>query len=145
MKKLEKCAFILDKDEFVRLSLNKILNKYGFQVEEIEDFSQLDDRKKEIDRGIVLADVEIDVLEKWLPLFKKWSHRFIFMNPLITEELTLRLKKMGVGRMIKKPVEPRSLKRVIREICPPEEGLLPSSAKGRETGCHSIQKGGEPA
>ena len=64
MKKRIKCAFILDKDEFVRLSLNKILNKYGFQVEEIEDFSQLEDRKKEIDRGIVLADVEIDVLGK---------------------------------------------------------------------------------
>ncbi len=62
MKKRIKYAFILDKDEFVRLSLNKILNKYGFQVEEIEDFSQLEDRKKEIEQGIVLADVEIDVL-----------------------------------------------------------------------------------
>ncbi len=43
------------------------------------------------------------------------------MSPLMTEELTLRLKKMGIRRMIKKPVEPRLLKRVIREICPPEE------------------------
>ncbi len=29
-------AFILDKDEFFRLSLNKMLRKYGFQVEEVE-------------------------------------------------------------------------------------------------------------
>ena len=41
MKEKPKWAFILDKDEFVRLSLNKILKKYGFHVEEIEDFSQL--------------------------------------------------------------------------------------------------------
>ena len=143
MKKWVKYAFILDKDEFVRLSLNKILNRYGFQVEEIEDFSKLEDRKKEIDRGIVLADVEIDALEEWLPFFKKWNHRFIFMSPLITEELTLRLKKMGVRRMIKKPVEPRLLKRVIREICPSEEGPLPSPVKGRDKDCRSVQKGGE--
>jgi len=38
MKEKRKWAFILDKDEFVRLSLNKILKKYGFQTEEIEDF-----------------------------------------------------------------------------------------------------------
>ena len=49
-----KWAFILDKDEFVRLSLNKILKKYGFQVEEIEDFSQLEKRKKEIEGGMIL-------------------------------------------------------------------------------------------
>ena len=41
MKERDRYAFILDKDEFVRLSLNKILNKYGFRVEEIEHFSQL--------------------------------------------------------------------------------------------------------
>jgi DNA-binding response OmpR family regulator len=143
MKNGVKYAFILDKDEFVRLSLNKILNRYGFQVEEIGDFSQLEDRKKEIDRGIVLADVEVDALEEWLPLIKKWNQRFIFMSPLITEELTLRLKKMGLRRMIKKPVEPRLLKRVIREICPSVEGSLPSPAKGRSKDCHSVQKGGE--
>ena len=45
MKEKLKWAFILDKDEFVRLSLNKILKKYGFQTEEIEDFSQLEKRK----------------------------------------------------------------------------------------------------
>ena len=143
MKNAVKYAFILDKDEFVRLSLNKILNRYGFQVEEIGDFSQLEDRKKEIDRGIVLADVEVDALEEWLPLIKKWNQRFIFMSPLITEELALRLKKMGLRRMIKKPVEPRLLKRVIREICPSAEGPLPSQAKGRSKDCHSVQKGGE--
>jgi len=141
--KQEKYAFILDKDEFVRLSLNKILNKYGFQVEEIEDFSQLESRRKEIERGIVLADVEMDVLEKWVPLVKKCEGHFIFMSPLITEELNLRLKKMGIRRMIKKPVEPRVLKRVIREICPAEEACLPSLSKGRRKGSRSIQKGGE--
>jgi len=122
-----KYAFILDKDEFVRLSLNKILQKYGFQVEEIDDFSRIEDRKKEIDQGIVLADVEIDVLEKGIPLLKKWIDHFILMSPQITDELTLRLKKMGIRRMIKKPVEPRVLKRVIREICPPQGGRFSSS------------------
>ncbi len=143
MREKEKYAFILDKDEFVRLSLSKILNKYGFQVEEIEDLSQLENRKKEIDRGIVLADVEMDVLEEWTALLKKWNGQFIFMSPLITDELTLRLKKMGVRRIIKKPVEPRLLKKVIREICPPGEASLCSSGTGQEKGSHSIQKGGE--
>ncbi len=143
MKKREKCAFILDKDEFVRLSLNKILNKYGFLVEEIEDFSQLENRKKEVARGIVLADVEMDVLEKWIPLVKRWESHLIFMSPLITEELNSRLKKMGIRRIIKKPVEPRILKRVIREICPSREERSPSPGGGREKGSRSIQKGGE--
>ncbi len=143
MKKREKYAFILDKDEFVRLSLNKILNKYGFQVEEIEDFSQLEDRRKEIDRGIVLADVEMDVLEKWVPLVKKWNDHFIFMSPLFTEELNIYLKKMGIRRIIKKPVEPRILRRVIRDIYPTEEEHSASSSKGHEKGSRSIQKGGE--
>ncbi|MGZ3512883.1 MAG: hypothetical protein ACXU93_02930, partial [Thermodesulfobacteriota bacterium] len=74
-----KWAFILDKDEFVRLSLNKILKKYGFQVEEIEDFYQLEKRKKDIEGGMILADVDIDVLEKGFPLLKKWGRRFILM------------------------------------------------------------------
>ena len=143
MEQKEKYAFILDKDEFVRLSLNKILNRYGFQVEEIEDFSQLESRRKEIGRGIILADVEMDTLEKWVSLIRKWNDHFVFMSPLITEELTLRLKKMGVHRMMKKPVEIRSLKRVIRELCPPEEGSLSLSGKGRKKGSRSIQKGGE--
>ncbi len=143
MREKEKYAFILDKDEFVRLSLSKILNKYGFQVEEIEDLSQLESRKKEIGRGIVLADVEMDVLEKWTALLKKWNGHFIFMSPLITDELIVRLKKMGVRRTIKKPVEPRLLKKVIREICPPGETCLSSSGKGQGKGSHSIEKGGE--
>jgi len=63
MKEKRKWAFILDKDEFVRLSLNKILKKYGFQTEEIEDLSQLEKRKKDVDGGMILADVEMDVLE----------------------------------------------------------------------------------
>ena len=71
----EKGFFILDQDEFVRLSLNKILKKYGFQVEEIEDFSQLEKRKKDVEGGMILADVEIDVLEKGFPYLKKWNDR----------------------------------------------------------------------
>jgi FixJ family two-component response regulator len=143
MKERDRTVFILDKDEFVRLSLNKILNKYGFRVEEIENFSQLENRKKEIGRGIVLADVETDVLEKSIPLVRKWKERFVFMSPLITEDLNLRLKKMGVRRIIKKPVEPRLLRRVIREICPSEEERLSSPDQGRDKGSRSIQKGGE--
>ena len=85
MKERTKWAFIIDKDEFVRLSLNKILNKYGFQVEEIEDFSQLEKRKKDVKEGVILADVEVEVLERWLPLLKKWNDRFILMSPLIPD------------------------------------------------------------
>src|SRR4030067_1296563 len=139
MKKTERYAFILDKDEFVRLSLNKILNKYGFQVEEINDFSQLEDRKKEIDRGIVLADVEMEVLEKWILLHKRWNSHFIFMSPLITDELMVRLKKMGIRCMIKKPVEPMLLKREIRQVYPSEEERSSSPDKGREKGSRPIQ------
>jgi DNA-binding response OmpR family regulator len=143
MKERDRYAFILDKDQFVRLSLNKILNKYGFRVEEIGDFSQLESRKKEIDRGIVLADVETDVLEKSISLVRKWNDRLVFMSPLITEELNLRLKKMGVRRIIKKPVEARLLRRVIREICPSGEERSSSPGRGREKDSRSIQKGGE--
>lgn len=137
-----KWAFIIDKDEFVRLSLNKILNKYGFQVEEIEDFSQLENRKKELKGGMILADMEIEVLEEWLPLLRKWSERFILMSPLVTEDLTLRLKKMGIYHIIKKPVDPRILRRVIREISFPDEVKAPSSGRIRE-GSRFNQKGGE--
>ena len=129
MKEKLKWAFILDKDEFVRLSLNKILKKYGFHVEEIEDFSQLEKRKKDIEGGMILADVEIDVLEKGFPLLKKWNHRFILMTPLITDELNLRLKKMGIHRIIKKPVDPRLLRKVIREISFPDGVKIPSYGK----------------
>jgi DNA-binding response OmpR family regulator len=142
MKEKLKWAFILDKDEFVRLSLNKILKKYGFHVEEIEDFSQLEKRKKDIGGGMILADVEIDVLEKGFPLLKKWNHRFILMTPLITDELNLRLKKMGIHRIIKKPVDPRLLRKVIREISFPDGVKIPSYGK-KEKNSHFIQKGGE--
>jgi FixJ family two-component response regulator len=121
MKESMKWAFIIDKDEFVRLSLNKILKKYGFQVEEIEDFSQLEKRKKDAKRGMILGDVEIEVLEGQLPLLKKWDGRFILMSPLITDELTLRLKKIGIQRIIKKPVDPRMLRRHVREISYPDK------------------------
>jgi DNA-binding response OmpR family regulator len=142
MKEKLKWAFILDKDEFVRLSLNKILKKYGFHVEEIEDFFQLEKRKKDIESGMILADVEIDVLEKGFPLLKKWNDRFILMTPLVTDELNIRLKKMGIRRIIKKPVDPRFLRKIIREISFPDEVKTPSMGKKGE-GSHSIQKGGE--
>jgi FixJ family two-component response regulator len=142
MKEKQKWAFILDKDEFVRLSLNKILKKYGFHVEEIEDFSQLEKRKKDIEGGMILADVEIDVLEKGFSVLKKWNDRFILMTPLISDELTIRLKKMGIHRIIKKPVDPRLLRKVVREISFPDEVKTSSFGKKGE-GSHSIQKGGE--
>jgi FixJ family two-component response regulator len=142
MKEKVKYAFILDKDEFVRLSLNKILKKYGFHVEEIEDISQLEKRKKDVEGGMILADVEIDVLEKRLSLVKKWNNRFILMTPLITDEITLRLKKMGIHRIIKKPVDPRLLRKAIREISFPDEVKTPSLGE-KEEGSHFIQKGGD--
>ena len=126
MTVVKKWAFILDKDEFVRLSLNKILKKYGFSVQEIEDFSELEKRKRDMEEGVILADLEIDVLERWTPLLKRWNDRLILMTPLITDELTVRLKKIGVRRVMKKPVEPRLLKRVIREISFPDEVKTPS-------------------
>ena len=142
MKEKRKWAFILDKDEFVRLSLHKILKKYGFLTEEIEDFSQLEKRKKDVEGGMILADVEIDILEKGFPLLKKWNNRFILMTPLVTDEVTLRLKKMGIHRIMKKPVDPRLLRKVIREISFPNGAKAPSFGKKRE-GSHFIQKGGE--
>lgn len=125
-----KYAFILDKDEFFRLSLNKMLRKYGFQVEEVEDFTQLEKRKKEIEMGLVVADVEMEVLEKNISLIKRWNDRFILMTPLVTDEMNLRLKKMGIHRIIKKPVEPRLLKKAIREISFPDE--LETLSMGRK-------------
>jgi DNA-binding NtrC family response regulator len=142
MKEKPRWAFILDKDEFVRLSLNKILKKYGFHVEEIEDFYQLEKRKKDIESGMILADVETDVLEKEFPLLKKWNNRFILMTPQVTDELNIRLKKMGICRIIKKPVDPRLLRKMIREISFPDEVKTSSSGKKRE-GSHFVQKGGD--
>ena len=142
MKERTRWAFIIDKDEFVRLSLNKILKKYGFQVEEIDDFSQLERRKKDVKGGMILADVEIEVLEGQLPLIRKWNDRLILMSPLITDELTLRLKKIGIQRIIKKPVDPRILRRHIREISFPGEVKVASLGKKSE-GSYVDQKGGE--
>ena len=118
------------------------MKKYGFQVEEIEDFYQLEKRKKDIEGGMILADVDIDVLEKGFPLLKKWGRRFILMTPLVTDELNIRLKKMGIRHIIKKPVDPRLLRKVIREISFPDEVKTPSFGEKGEIS-HSIQKGGE--
>jgi len=73
---------------------------------------------------------------------KKWNNRFVLMTPLVTDELTLRLKKMGIYRIIKKPVDPRLLRKMIREISFPGEVKTPSFGKKGE-GSHLIQKGGE--
>ena len=135
-------AFILDRDEFVRLSLNKMLKKYGFEVEEVEDFAQLGKKGKEIKGGMILADTEIDVLEQWVPLLKKWNDRFILMTPLITDELSVRLKSIGIYHVLKKPVEPKVLRRVIRKISFPGESGVDSPSRQRE-GSRYNQKGGE--
>jgi FixJ family two-component response regulator len=131
MNEKVKWAFIIDKDEFVRLSLNKILQKYGFQVEEIEDFSKLEGREKDIRGGVILGDVEMEALENRQSLFKKWSDRFILMSPLITDELTRQLKKMGIQHIIKKPVDPRMLRRVIQQISFPDGVKVLSSGRKR--------------
>ena len=142
MEKRDKWAFILDKDQFVRLSLTKILKKYGFQVREIEDFSQLGSVKKTIKEGMILADVEVDALGDSLPILKRWKDRLILMSPLVTEELTLNLKKMGIHHIIKKPVEPKLLRKVIRAIFPRDE-IRPSSGDRKRKGSRINQKGGE--
>ncbi len=136
-----KRAFILDKDEFVRLSLNKILQKYGFETEEIGALSDLDGRKRDIETGLVLADVDVEEVERWASMMKKWNDRFILMTPLVTDELTLRLKRSGVRHILKKPVEPKSLKRVVRKIGFPDETAASSGSKRK--GSRAKQKGGE--
>ena len=136
-------AFILDQDEFVRLSLNKILKKYGFRVEEIDDLSELEKRKREVKEGVILADVEIEVLERWLPFVKKWGERFILISPLITDEINLRLKKIGIRRILKKPVEPRILRRMIRGISFPDGKKVEAEKRGESY--RFDQKGGEGA
>jgi len=142
MDEIKKWAFILEKDQFFRLSLNKILKKYGFEVEEIEDFSELEGRKKDVEEGMVLADVEIEVLDQWVPLIRKWNDRFILMTPLVSDDLGLRTKKMGIQHILKKPVEPKFLKRVIQKITFPDETKSRSSGKQGE-GSRFNQKGGE--
>ena len=142
MCQLKKWAFILEKDQSFRLSLNKILKKYGFEVEEIEDFSELERRKKDVEGGMVLADVEVEVLERWVPLIRKWNDRFILMTPLVSDDLTLRTKKIGIQHILKKPVEPKFLKRVIQKITFPGETKTRSSGKQGE-GSRFNQKGGE--
>lgn len=109
-------AFVLDRDEFVRLSLSRILSRYGFEVEEIADLSELEHRKKEVPWGIVLADTEIEALEQAGSLLKDWVDRFIWMTPLVTDELNGRLRRIGIRHVIKKPVEPERLKRLIRKM-----------------------------
>jgi len=128
-----KWAFVIDRDEFVRLSLNKILQKYGFQVVEIEDFSQLEGREKEIRGGVILGDVEMEMLEGKPPFLKKWGDRFILVSPSITDEVAPRLKKMGIQHIVKKPVDPRMLRRAIRQISFPD-GVKVLSSGGKRGG-----------
>jgi FixJ family two-component response regulator len=142
MEQVKQWAFIFEKDQFFRLSLNKILKKYGFEVVEIEDFSELEGRKKDVEEGMVLADVEIDVLERWLPLIRKWNDRFILMTPLVSDDLSLRTRKMGIQHILKKPVEPKSLRRVIQKFGFSDQTKNRSLGKRRE-GFRCDQKGGE--
>jgi DNA-binding NtrC family response regulator len=131
MKEKVRWAFILDKDEFVRLSLNKILKKYGFEVEEIEDISGLEKRKKDVKGGMILADLEMEGLERWLPLLKRWNDRFILMSPQITDDLIQRLKQIGIHHILKKPVEPKLLRKVIQEMFFPDGVKFSASVKKR--------------
>jgi FixJ family two-component response regulator len=131
MSERVKWAFVIDRDEFVRLSLNKILQKYGFQVVEIEDFSQLEGREKEIRGGVILGDVEMEMLETKSLFLKKWGDRFILVSPSITDEIAPRLKKMGIQHIVKKPVDPRMLRRVIRQISFPDGVKALSSGRRR--------------
>lgn len=142
MKEKVKWAFILDRDEFVRLSLNKILKKYGFQVEEIEDIASLENRKKDVKGGMILADLEMERLEKWAPFLRRWNDRFILMSPQITDDLAQRLKQIGIQRILKKPVEPKMLRKVIREMSFPDGVTFTPSVKQKE-GSRLNQKGGE--
>lgn len=132
MNERVKWAFVIDRDEFVRLSLNKILKKYGFEVVEIEDISELEGREKEIRGGVILGDVEMEALEGRPPFLKKWGDRFILMSPSITDEIAPRLKKMGIHHIVKKPVDPRMLRRAIRQISFPDGVSALSS--GRKKG-----------
>ncbi len=116
MKEDKKWAFILDKDEFVRLSLKKILDRYGFKVEEIEDFSQLEKRKRDVQKGVIIADLDIGEIENEVQFLKKWSERLILMSASPTDELLSRLKRLGIRRIIKKPVEPNILRKTLREM-----------------------------
>jgi FixJ family two-component response regulator len=142
MDQEKKWAFILEKDQFFRLSLKKILKKYGFEAEEIEDFSELEKRKKEVEGGMILADVEMEVLEKWAPLIRKWRDRFILMTSLPSDELSLRTEKMGIRHILKKPVEPKYLKKVIQKISSPDDLKTRSPGKHGERSRFN-EKGGE--
>ncbi len=125
-------AFVLDRDEFVRLSLSKILNRYGFEVEEIADLAELEHRKKEAQSGIVLADTEIEAIEEAASFLEDWADRFIWMTPLVTDELNGRLRRIGIRHVIKKPVEPERLKRLIRRMTARGSSADPSKPRGRQ-------------
>lgn len=121
MKEKKNWVFILDKDEFVRLSLKKILDRYGFKVEEIDHFSQLEKRKKDLKKGVIIVDMDIGEIENEIHFLKKWIDRLILMSASTTEELLDRLKKLGIKHIIKKPVEPNILRKTLREISFPIE------------------------
>ena len=64
------------------------------------------------------------------------------MTPLVTDELNSRLKKIGVHHVIKKPVEPEVLKRLIQKITFNGPAKSPPLSKKGE-GFRINQKGGE--
>jgi response regulator RpfG family c-di-GMP phosphodiesterase len=84
----------------------------------------------------------MEVLERWSPLIRKWSDRFILMTPLPSNDLSLRTKKMGIQHILKKPVEPKYLKKVIQKISFPDETKTRSPGKQGE-GSRFNEKGGE--
>jgi DNA-binding NtrC family response regulator len=138
----KKWAFILERDQFFRLSLKKILKKYGFEVEEIEHFSELEGRRKEIEDGMILADAEPEQLERSVSLIRRWNDRFILMTALLSPDLAERTKRLGVQHILKKPVEPKHLRKVIEKISFPDDLKTRSSGKKSE-GSRLHEKGGE--
>jgi hypothetical protein len=64
------------------------------------------------------------------------------MSPQITDDLVQRLKQIGVNRILKKPVEPKMLRKVIREMSFPDGVNFAPSVKQRESS-RLNQKGGE--
>jgi hypothetical protein len=53
------------------------------------------------------------------------------MSPSITDEIASRLRKMGIQHIVKKPVDPRMLRRAIRQISFPDGVKALSSGRKR--------------
>jgi hypothetical protein len=53
------------------------------------------------------------------------------MSPQITDDLIQRLKQTGIHRILRKPVEPKLLRKAIREMSFPDGVAFSSSVKKR--------------